>query len=412
MRFLFNTVYYKPARGGGGPIYSVSALAEQLVRSGHEVTVVASDLDIPGRLDVRFDHEHEVDGILVRYFKSKPTILQRTRLPMFANSEVFRFGPEFACWLNLRVPSFDVIDSHIAFTCSNRVCSLFARRHGKVYLYHQRGNLDPIRLRRGRIKKRVYIALFEKRVMMRASALIALTQREVESYRAMGLKNRVEIIPNGIDVAALEKKDLRTSSDIKNLLEKIGNAPAFFWMSRIHPVKGPGVFVDAFIRAAHKNPLLHGVMAGPDEIGMMSGLLSCANAAGLAERFHYAGILHGDDKLALLQRADCFVLPTEAEGFSMVLLEALASGCAVLTTKGAYFDEIQSQGAGRIVGCNGRDFADGILQMAALGRKGMAEMGRKGLDLVRASYSWGSIGRKYEALCQELVAAKGPANRQ
>ncbi|MCX6924754.1 MAG: glycosyltransferase [Verrucomicrobia bacterium] len=378
MRFLFNTVYYKPARGGGGPIYSVSALAEELVRRGHEVTVVASDLDIPGRLDVRCDLEYEVEGVRVRYFWAKPTI----------------------------------IDSQISFTCSNGPCSRLARRYGKPYLYHQRGDLDPIRLKRGRLKKAVYMALVEKPIMRRARALIALTQREVESFRAVGLKNRVEVIPNGIDPPSLQKEGLRTSAETKCLVEGLGDAPVFLWMSRVHPVKGPQVFVDAFIRAAQRNPRLHGVIAGPDEVGMLSGLLSRVRGAGLTERFQYAGILHGDDKMALLQRADCFVFPTEAEGFSMVLLEALASGCAVLTSKGAYFDQIESAGAGRIVGCSGGDFADGILQMAALGRKGMADMGRKGMDLVRASYSWASIGRKYEALCQELVAANGAANRQ
>lgn len=90
----------------------------------------------------------------------------------------------------------------------------------------------------------------------------------------------------------------------------------------------------------------------------------------------------------------------------MVLLEAMAHGCAVLTTQGAYFDEIQSVGAGKILGRTAADFAEGIVQMAAIGRKGMRELGLKGLDLVQKSYSWTRIGKEYESLCRELMGAR------
>jgi len=39
MNFLFNTSAYKPAFKQGGPLHSVSALAEEIVRRGHQVWV-------------------------------------------------------------------------------------------------------------------------------------------------------------------------------------------------------------------------------------------------------------------------------------------------------------------------------------------------------------------------------------
>jgi len=326
---------------------------------------------------------------------------------MFAKASVFSHGPEFGRWLALEGPGFDVIDSQISFTCSNGACSRLARRCGKVYLYHQRGDLDPIRLRRhGRFKKAVYVALVEKPIMRRADALIALTRREVESFRIVGLTNRIAVIPNGIDAVSFQRENLQTSPDTARLLKNLGDGPVFLWMSRVHALKGPDIFVDAFIRAAPKSPGAHAIMAGPDEVALMPELLARVDAAGLAERFHYTGVAHGDDKAALFRRADCFVLPTEAEGFAMVLLEAMAHGCAVLTTQGAYFDEIQSVGAGKILGRTAADFAEGIVQMAAIGRKGMRELGLKGLDLVQKSYSWTRIGKEYESLCRELMGAR------
>jgi hypothetical protein len=103
MRFLFNTVCYKPAKAGGGPIHSVSSLAEELVRRGHDVTVVASNLDIPGRLAVDTERDYAIDGVKVRYFKARPTVLQHWTT-MFTKAGVYPLEPEFGAGWNLKEP--------------------------------------------------------------------------------------------------------------------------------------------------------------------------------------------------------------------------------------------------------------------------------------------------------------------
>jgi glycosyltransferase involved in cell wall biosynthesis len=406
MRFLFNTVCYKPAKGGGGPIHSVSSLAEELVRRGHDVTVVASNLDIPGRLAVDTERDYAIDGVKVRYFNARPTFLQRTGLPMFTKAGVYTFGPEFGRWLELEGSRFDVIHNHISFTWSNGPCARYAARNNRIYVYHQRGNLDPIRLRRGRLKKKIYILLVEKPLMRPADVLIALTEYEVTSFRALGLKNRVEIIPNGIDPELAHARTLQTSERVNHTLDQLSDDMCFFWMSRIHPIKGPDVFVDAFLSCARHNRHVQAVMAGPDEVGLLARLLTTVRAAGLENRFHYVGALAGDDKIALLRRSDCFVLPTLSEGMSMVLLEAMAAGCAVLTTPGANFEEIAHAGAGEILPLSAEAFADAMTRLSKGGRSQAAIMGVRGKTLVREKYSWSTIADRYEQLCAELAQRK------
>jgi glycosyltransferase involved in cell wall biosynthesis len=401
MRFLFNTVYYKPARGGGGPVLSVSSLAEALVRRGHNVVVAASDLDIPGRILVECGRDIEIEGVMVRYFSAQRTLLQRTGIPAFAKATVFRFGAEFGAWLDAIGPRCDVIHSHISYLWSNWPCSVYAQRHRKVYLYHQRGNLDPARLKRGRWKKMVYLWLRERPIMRRADALIALTLREVETYRALGLSNRVEVIPNGFDESAV-LRPVSAGGRLNALFTALQEAPLLLFLSRIHPVKNPEIFVEAFIQAARANPNIHAMLAGPDEANMVANLLNRVRSAGLIDRFHYVGALYGDEKNAALRRADCFVLPTEAEGFSMALLEALAAECVVLTTKGACFPEIETVGAGKILEPTANDFAQAIQQIIGDGRTAMKLMGAKGRELVRSKYSWDQVAARYEALCLEL----------
>ncbi|MES2467245.1 MAG: glycosyltransferase family 4 protein [Verrucomicrobiota bacterium] len=47
--------------------------------------------------------------------------------------------------------------------------------------------------------------------------------------------------------------------------------------------------------------------------------------------------------------ADLFVFPTLSEGMASVLIEAIASGCPVITTSGAGFDGLEESGAGRVL---------------------------------------------------------------
>lgn len=112
--------------------------------------------------------------------------------------------------------------------------------------------------------------------------------------------------------------------------------------------------------------------------------------AGLAERVIFPGMVQGDLKLDLLARADLFCLPSDAEGFSMAVLEALASGTAVLLSPGCHFPEAESAGAGRIVSPDPDSLAAALAQLLAH-PDCLKVMGKSGYDLVRRNYSWDRI---------------------
>jgi len=408
MKFLFNSSFYWPAYQMGGPIHSVAAMAEELVGRGHQVTVVVCDRDVE-KMEVDLERGAERNGVRIRYFEAAPTRLQRTGIPAFAKSGAYRFGPEFHHWLRRHVGGFDVVHSQISFIYSNAACSQEAARRGKVYLYHQRGNLDPVRLQHGWLKKRVFIELIEKPILRRADALIALSGYEAETYRALGCRQRIEILPNGIDPAfGLLPQRPAIDPQVGRLLEELGDRPVFLLMSRIHPTKGPEIFADAFARVARERPDVMALFAGVDEVGVLENdILPRLREAGLDDRVLSLGPVHGDTRLALLQRADALVLPTLSEGFSMAILEAMACGCAILTTPGAHFPEIATAGAGLVVDRTVDAVAQGIADMAAAGRAGMGAMGEKARHLVRTDYSWSSIATRYESLCRELRQRKG-----
>ncbi len=105
---------------------------------------------------------------------------------------------------------------------------------------------------------------------------------------------------------------------------------------------------------------------------------------------HFPGMITGDTKLDLLARANLFVLPSDAEGFSIAVLEALASATAVLLSPDCHFDEVEQCGAGRVVPNDAVSLEAGLRQLMG-DASALAEMGQKGLGLVRERYSWDTV---------------------
>src|SRR4249919_2775870 len=110
MKILYAVHGYKPAIRIGGPAVSVSAVAERLVRHGHEVTVVTSDRDLGERLDVPLERGVDVDGVKVWYFPASSVFsgwlpgLSRTR-----GGAGFLYAPSMAPALQRLVGSVDAV---------------------------------------------------------------------------------------------------------------------------------------------------------------------------------------------------------------------------------------------------------------------------------------------------------------
>ena len=71
MRILFSALGYKPAYRIGGPVVVVTALAENLVKRGHQVVVFTSNSNLDEDLEVPMNQPVMVDGVEVWYFEHK-----------------------------------------------------------------------------------------------------------------------------------------------------------------------------------------------------------------------------------------------------------------------------------------------------------------------------------------------------
>jgi len=151
--------------------------------------------------------------------------------------------------------------------------------------------------------------------------------------------------------------------------------------------------VDAFLNVVANNPKVKLVMAGPDEWGVEKNFKDKIIKAGANKSVIFPGMLVGQEKEAFLNRADLFCLPSDAEGFSMSILEALAHSVPVVISPGCHFDEVEGAGVGLVRDPYPEVLADTFVELihnpARVER--MAQLAGK---FVRENYTWEIVSGK------------------
>ncbi len=394
---------YKPAFRIGGPIESVSALANGLAARGHEVLVCTTNSNLDEDLDIATDVRHEVGRVGVWYFRrGVGSEAMRRRFPALRTG-TFLFCPRMRRFLADAIPTVDIVHTHMPFIYPTAVAARIAIQHRRPLFYHQRGVFDPARLSYRPLKKHLYVRFVEQPVLRRATCLVALNEAERASFHQLAPGVWCEVIPNGIDLAQFES-GVTAKSPWESRIAS--DAEVMLFMGRLHATKGVHRLLDAFGRVHARHPKALLVLAGPDEQGMRARLEDAARGLGISNRVLFPGMVTGAEKMALLRRANLFALLSDAEGMSMAVLEALGSGCPVLLSTGCHMPEVEQAGAGRVVSGD-PDIVANALDKLLEDPARLKEMGARAKDLVRQRYAWPQVVERIEDAYYTAVLGGG-----
>ncbi|HEY6141402.1 MAG TPA: glycosyltransferase [Thermoanaerobaculia bacterium] len=394
MRILYVTPAYKPAYRMGGPIATVAAAAETLVRKGHQVTVVTTNANLDADIDVALDRPVDVDGVTVHYLQRvEPLRKWLPFVPYVSQSMGFVYAPAMKDVLRALIPAADVVHTQMPFVYPTYAAARLAERLGKPLFYHQRGNFLPSHLERRTLKKRLYISLFEKHTLSHAAGLIALTEAERDAFRAIAPETPCHVIPNGVAVPAA---DASAAARVESRWGIPPDALVVLYLSRLEPWKGADELLETFERVQAAHPHLVLVMAGHDVCDAARRWRPRVEAGGYAQRVVFTGVVSGAEKEDLLHRADLFSLPSRGEGLSMAMLEAMAHGTAVMLSPECHFPEAERAGAGVIVERDPERMAAALTSLAAAPAR-LRAMGEAGRAWMGREYSWDAVaGRLLE----------------
>src|SRR2546430_12042828 len=124
-----------------------------------------------------------------------------------------------------------------------------------------------------------------------------------------------------------------------------------------HRTMCPHGLIRAFLRIHSRFPAAKLVMAGPDDSATVEEFRAEIEKAGVSERILFPGMVTGELKQQLLTRADLFCLPSDAEGFSVAVLEAMAHKTAVLISPDCHFPAVEWANAGKVISVSVSDLA-------------------------------------------------------
>ena len=121
-------------------------------------------------------------------------------------------------------------------------------------------------------------------------------------------------------------------------------------------------------------------------VGSASGIFSDQASAGTAPNVHYTGYLGDNELAALYAGALCLAFPSRTEGFGIPLLEAMTTGCPVVSSDAASLKEV---GGDAVLYAAPDRPQDWLLRIASLAgnqalRTSLIERGRKQAAL----FSW------------------------
>lgn len=279
----------------------------------------------------------------------------------------------------------------------NHWCARAARRHGIPLVIHPRGMLEPWALGWRATKKRLALALYQRRDLESAALLVATAEKEAENLRRIGLRQPIAVIPNGVDLVGGKWP----SPTEANAPRAVRHA---LFLGRVHPVKGLENLLGAWAKVQPEGWILQ--LAGPNEGGYLGNVMALAERLGITDRVQYLGEFDDQAKWGVYRDADLFVLPSFTENFGVVVAEALSQGLPVITTTGTPWEDLRTYGCGWWVEPSEAGLREALTEALALPAGGLVEMGERGREYVQR-YDWSVIaGQMLDAY--RWVLGQGP----
>ncbi len=170
-----------------------------------------------------------------------------------------------------------------------------------------------------------------------ANSVIAISESTANDVETLGPQGSINVVPHGLDHATFHPRRLPQD---RTMLQRLGvKSPYIVSLATCEPRKNLESLVEAFDKVTDSHNSLSLVIAGG--YGWKRRTLDqVLSRAKHRERIHLLGFIPDAARPALLRNAECLVLPSRYEGFGMQVLEAMACGTPVITSRNSSLTEV------------------------------------------------------------------------
>ena len=236
---------------------------------------------------------------------------------------------------------------------------------------------------------------FAERVLVRlllsnADGVIAVSQSLLAKVKSAfpGLKTPTVLIHNGASVPEHTENNATLPALPRRFVASVGQL--------VHR-KGNDVLIRAVGVLRRKGLRVDAVLVG--EGPQRPELEALARFEGIDDSIHLLGNLDNRIVFRLLERAQLLVLPSRAEGFPLVAVEAMAMGRAVIATSIDGLVELIEPGrTGLLVNVDDHVALAGAIERLVEDDPLRLAMGESARVVARERFTWRSVAAQYEAM--------------
>jgi len=313
MRIAFFTNCYKPLVNG--VVTSIVSLKEAYERKGHETYVFAPQVD--GYID------QEKNVFRYRSVNLTKKVKYPIAIPLSfrAKKVISEFNP-------------DIIHIHHPFVLSSPAI-MYGKKLGipKILTLHTQYEqyayyIAPIpqKLTHEAIK------MIISNLAYKIDCITTPSESMKDLIKSYGIKNRIEVIPNAIELDSFRQKDELKCLEIKKRYNLKENDKIILYVGRIAQEKSIDKIIEALAiikKKGSNNVKLLIVGEGP----ALDELRQLVRSLQIEEEVIFTGVVSNKEIRHYYKIAYLFAIASTTETFGIVIIEALASGIPVLAVR-------------------------------------------------------------------------------
>ncbi|SIT16918.1 Glycosyltransferase involved in cell wall bisynthesis [Chryseobacterium ureilyticum] len=344
----------------------------EAVASLHEVEILHT-LGDPAQEEEFILDDKKINGIrtLIVYYKSSKNPILNFRSRMLAYQKGFS---------QLQKP--DLVHANILH--SSMFFAVYLKEQYKIPFViseHWSGFLEV-----NRSKLSFTNILTARFIARKAAYLLPVSNILMDNLKNLKIGKNKQVIGNVVNTELfIPKKEPNTTF-------------TFLHISNLIPLKNPDAMIEAAVRLRNEFQNFEFHIGGDGDVARLNKLIDKHNAKSYIKTF---GEISHKDVAMKMRKSDCFVLFSDYESFSCVLLESLSSGVPVIATRVGAIPEIVSENHGIVIDKSEEELYTAMKKMLSGNYKtdSKEELHR----YVAEKFSMAAIAKEFNEIYKKLV---------
>jgi glycosyltransferase involved in cell wall biosynthesis len=286
--------------------------------------------------------------------------------------------------------SFDIYHAQGVWQYPTYALADVAKKLGKPYVITPRGMLYPQDIAKSSTKfKELSLKLRLLKDLNQAACVQVTCDEEMLHCRNLGVISPIAVIPNPIEIRVYEEKK---QDDIFRL----------GYLGRISPRKNVEGLLYAWANLKEKVNNAELLIIGGGDATYEAFLKNEVKRLGL-QNVKFTGFLSGKEKDDVIASLSVLAMPSEFENFGNVILEGLIRKIPCIATKGAPWQELETQHCGWWVDYSQEGITSAIEKALNTSKEELTVMGENGRTLLEKNYTVEAVATKMKSLYEWIL---------